>query len=294
MFLRVFRRTRFLCELLLFMIMSPIIRKKEWFLWLIIPLITLILPFIIRFLLAFITSFYILINISLTLISIYYCCLMKIQKIDESQLILMNLIPQLSLAALISPLLVVSLNENYFLLKSSLKEFFLEIFANEDIQLFLVIIQGILAIYVFLLGTRLKIKVEGDDMQNLRALMAIIGFFSPIFALLNFIFHEYDASYWAFRLSLLLLPCLIGVLAILMGFIYGKSNIVLKYLGTIIVFIIAFASGLSLIPFTPLGEIIFPCSIAFSYNCVLVIGLLAYILSHENCPLVKILKTLFI
>jgi len=156
---------------------------------------------------------------------------------------------------------------------------------------FLGILQGILAVYIFTLGSKLSKKISNEFLQTLRSTMGAMTFFLAILSLSSLIIAGSPESiYWTIRISIWLFPSLIGILAISAGFIYGnKDEPLAKYIGTMLTFIIALVIGVMITPFIEKGNLIFSSTIAFSYNCTLLIGFLAHLVGN-NRPIANFVK----
>jgi len=159
------------------------------------------------------------------------------------------------------------------------------------------IFQGILATYVFSFSLMYKSKgkkiKDNEFLETLRSSMGAMTFFLAILSLSSLILKGTAKSiYWTIRLSVWLLPPLTGFLAVSSGFIYGKKNNPLaKYIGFLLIFSIALTTAVLVIPFIEEGKLVFSSTIAFSYNCILLIGLLAYLINNTT-PLTNLLKHL--
>lgn len=254
------------------------VKIKDITLWFILPSIIIIFPFVLRF---FLISglWYFHINLSITSITILFILLHVYKNSNERFLYFIFL-----LQVPITYLAVLGFVENPIR----------KLIAEEGgLQSLIGVFQGFLGVYVFLLGTKLKIKQldYNETTDVLRSMISIISFFSIIISLAIFASQAQYILFWALRAILLISGFIIGILALSMGFVFGRNkNFIVWYIGAIIVFSISFVLGTIVTPLTRIGEYIFPSMSAFVLNTTLFTGLIGYLLSDENCPLTQILQ----
>jgi hypothetical protein len=170
---------------------------------------------------------------------------------------------------------------------------FRQLIAKEGgLQSLIGIFQGILGVYVFLMGSKLKINRSnyGEVEDALRYIINIIALFSIIISLSIFAIRAEYTTFWVLRSVVLISGFIIGAFTLSMGFVFGRNVFILLFVGVITVFSINFISGIIIMPLTRIGEIIFPSMAAFVLNTTLFTGLVGYLLSDENCPLTQILQ----
>ena len=250
---------------------------KEIVLWLIVPLTAILLPFLVRFLL--ISGFwYFHINLSFAFIITLYIGLYYSQTHATERLLFLITIFEI-------PIL-------YLAVLGAVDNPIRELIAEEGgLQALIGVFQGFLGVYVYGLGAKLKIKPSEEIMHTFRHIASIISFLSIIVSLAIFGIQAPYTIAWVIRPVLLISGFIIGVLALTMGFIYGKKkNVVVQYLGAIMVFCISFVLGTIITPLVRIGKYIFPAMSAFASNSILLTGLIGYLLSDERCPLTQMLQ----
>jgi len=153
--------------------------------------------------------------------------------------------------------------------------------------------QGLLTVYVYGLGSKLKIKPSNDTVNALRHMTTLLTFFSVIISVGIFVQQAPYTLYWVMRTSLLISGSIIGVLALSMGFVYGKDKTyIVRYIGAIIIFSISTILGITVLPLTSIDGYVFPAMSAFVMNTILLVGVVGYLISDKDSFLTQALEKL--
>jgi len=271
------------------------IQARNFILWVLLPILVGVIPFIRRFLLRSAGLWFFDANISISIVIIAYTLSYSIVREGRK----LRLINRVLLGVFLAqpPIFLLSflggpIEENQWAvaLRNLIRD-------DGGLQATIGLFQGLCSVYVYMLGCRISHSFhygsQDNLINNLRSLITIVSFFSVIVAIAIFSVQTPYTYYWPLRSIILVSGFMLGAVAIATGVSWGQgANVLLFLLGGVFNFSISFVFGAMIIPLTRVRDVIFPAMAAFTTNSLLLIGLISYILNDKHNFLSSLMRAL--